>query len=59
MQTLAEVISNYVRETRRLESLPSSTETTFYQKRAAAVRRNHWNIGGRRPAPGHAGFCAG
>jgi hypothetical protein len=30
MQTLAEVISNYVRETRRLESLPSSTETTFY-----------------------------
>jgi hypothetical protein len=30
MQNLAEVLSNYVRETRRLESLPSSTETTFY-----------------------------
>jgi hypothetical protein len=30
MQNLAEVISTYVRETRRLESLPSSTETTFY-----------------------------
>lgn len=30
MQNLAEVISAYVHETRRLESLPSSTETTFY-----------------------------
>jgi hypothetical protein len=30
MQNLAEAISTYVRETRRLESLPSSTETTFY-----------------------------
>ena len=30
MENLAEVISNYARETRRLESLPSSTETTFY-----------------------------
>src|SRR5690348_11813896 len=30
MQNLSEVISSYVRETRRLESLPSSTETTFY-----------------------------
>jgi hypothetical protein len=30
MQNLAEVITTYVRETRRLESLPSSTETTFY-----------------------------
>src|SRR6266436_2442370 len=30
MQNLVEVISTYVRETRRLESLPSSTETTFY-----------------------------
>jgi hypothetical protein len=30
MQNLAEVISDYVRETRKLESLPSSTETTFY-----------------------------
>jgi hypothetical protein len=30
MQNLAEVISDYVRETRRLEGLPSSTETTFY-----------------------------
>jgi hypothetical protein len=30
MQNLAEAISNYVRETRRLESLRSSTETTFY-----------------------------
>jgi len=30
MQNLPEVISTYVRETRRLESLPSSTETTFY-----------------------------
>jgi hypothetical protein len=30
MQNLIEVISTYVRETRRLESLPSSTETTFY-----------------------------
>jgi len=30
MQNLAEVISNYVRETRRLESLRSSIETTFY-----------------------------
>jgi hypothetical protein len=30
MQNLAEVIITYVRETRRLESLPSSTETTFY-----------------------------
>jgi len=30
MQNLADVIADYVRETRRLESLPSSTETTFY-----------------------------
>lgn len=30
MLNLVEVISTYVRETRRLESLPSSTETTFY-----------------------------
>jgi hypothetical protein len=30
MQNFAEVISTYVRATRRLESLPSSTETTFY-----------------------------
>jgi hypothetical protein len=30
MQNLGEVISTYVRETRRLESLPSSTETSFY-----------------------------
>jgi hypothetical protein len=30
MENLAQVISNYVRETRRLESLPSPTETTFY-----------------------------
>lgn len=30
MQNIAEVIADYVRETRRLESLPSSTETTFY-----------------------------
>ncbi|MGP0092311.1 MAG: type ISP restriction/modification enzyme [Xanthobacteraceae bacterium] len=30
MQKLAEAVSNYVRETRRLEGLPSSTETTFY-----------------------------
>jgi hypothetical protein len=30
MQNLVEVVSTYVRETRRLESLPSSTETTFY-----------------------------
>jgi len=30
MQNLADVISTYVRETRRLEKLPSSTETTFY-----------------------------
>ena len=30
MPNLAESISDYVRETRRLESLPSSTETTFY-----------------------------
>jgi hypothetical protein len=30
MQNLAEVLSDYVRDTRRLESLPSSTETTFY-----------------------------
>jgi hypothetical protein len=30
MQNLVEVISTYVRETQRLESLPSSTETTFY-----------------------------
>jgi hypothetical protein len=30
MQNLAEAIHEYVRETRRLESLPSSTETTFY-----------------------------
>jgi hypothetical protein len=30
MQNLIEVISTYVRETRRLESLPSSTETTFH-----------------------------
>ena len=30
MQSLVEVMSTYVRETRRLESLPSSTETTFY-----------------------------
>ncbi len=30
MQNLVEVISTYVRETRRLEGLPSSTETTFY-----------------------------
>jgi hypothetical protein len=30
MQNLAEAIHQYVRETRRLESLPSSTETTFY-----------------------------
>jgi hypothetical protein len=30
MQNLADVISVYVRETRKLESLPSSTETSFY-----------------------------
>src|SRR5437868_1947188 len=30
MQNLAEVIAAYVRETRKLESLPSSTETSFY-----------------------------
>lgn len=30
MQNLAEVICAYVRETRRLEGLPSSTETSFY-----------------------------
>lgn len=30
MHNLSEVISTYVRETRRLEALPSSTETTFY-----------------------------
>jgi hypothetical protein len=30
MQNLVEVISTYVHETRRLESLPSSTEATFY-----------------------------
>ena len=30
MQNLAEVIANYARETRRLEGMPSSTETTFY-----------------------------
>ncbi len=30
MQNLAEVISTYVRETRRLDESPSSTETTFY-----------------------------
>jgi hypothetical protein len=29
MQNLAEVITTYVRETRRLEKLPSSTETSF------------------------------
>jgi hypothetical protein len=30
MQNLSEVISTYVLETRRLEALPSSTETSFY-----------------------------
>jgi hypothetical protein len=30
MQNLSEAIYDYVRETRRLESLPSSTETSFY-----------------------------
>ena len=30
MQNLSEVISTYVRDTRKLDSLPSSTETTFY-----------------------------
>ncbi len=30
MQNLSDVISEYVRETRKLESLPSSTETSFY-----------------------------
>jgi hypothetical protein len=30
MQNLSEIISHYVSETRRLEALPSSTETTFY-----------------------------
>jgi hypothetical protein len=30
MQNLAEAIHEYVRETRRLKNLPSSTETTFY-----------------------------
>jgi hypothetical protein len=30
MLNLVEGISTYVRETRRLESLPSSTEMTFY-----------------------------
>ncbi|MGH6857093.1 MAG: type ISP restriction/modification enzyme [Methylocella sp.] len=30
MQNLAEVVSTYVHETRRLENLPASTETTFY-----------------------------
>lgn len=30
MQNITEVIHEYVRETRRLENLPSSTETTFY-----------------------------
>ena len=30
MLNLAEIISDYARETRKLESLPSSTETSFY-----------------------------
>jgi hypothetical protein len=30
MQNLAEIIATYVSETRKLESLSSSTETTFY-----------------------------
>src|SRR6266481_5998388 len=30
MQDLADVISSYVRETRKLEGLPSSTEASFY-----------------------------
>lgn len=30
MLNLTEMVSNYVRETRKLESLPSSTETSFY-----------------------------
>ncbi len=30
MLNLVEIISNYVRETRKLEGLPSSTETSFY-----------------------------
>jgi hypothetical protein len=30
VQNLSEIISHYVSETRRLEALPSSTETTFY-----------------------------
>src|SRR6266850_1524153 len=30
MQNLSEIIAGYVSETRKLESLPSSTETTFY-----------------------------
>ena len=30
MQNLSDIVSTYVRETRRLESLPSSTETSFY-----------------------------
>ena len=30
MQSLSEAITDYVRETRRLESQPSSTETSFY-----------------------------
>jgi hypothetical protein len=30
MQSLSEIVSDYVQETRRLEALPSSTETTFY-----------------------------
>lgn len=30
MQKVAEAILAYVTETRRLDSLPSSTETTFY-----------------------------
>jgi hypothetical protein len=40
MQHLVEVIVTYMRETRRLESLPSSTETSF-----APVEVELWNFG--------------
>src|SRR5262249_50259528 len=30
MQRVGDAVANYVRETRRLESLPSTTETSFY-----------------------------
>jgi hypothetical protein len=37
MQNLAEVISTYVHETRKLKRLPSSTETTFYPELKALL----------------------